>query len=148
MATMDCFVTFAPRNDAAMVRSLPLVTELQRHRIKDAPRPKRIEDRRHRRKLVTIKNRTWRGAEMRRGTLVNPFDRMLEAPRVAGERPATGAARSTPVCSNCSSDDIVCRSTAQWSNEAQEWQLTETFGQPLHCNECNAPCGIVWLAMN
>jgi hypothetical protein len=86
---------------------------------------------------------------MRRGTLVNPFDRLLEAsPRTAGERPTTGAARSTPVCSNCSSDDIVCRSTAQWSNEAQEWQLTETFGQPLHCNECNGPCDIVWLAMN
>ena len=85
---------------------------------------------------------------MRRSTLINPFDRMLEASLTAGERPKAGAARSTPVCSNCSSDDIVCRSTAQWSNEAQEWQLTETFGRPLHCNECNASCDIVWLATN
>ena len=84
-----------------------------------------------------------------RSTLVNPFDIMPEAsPRPISEPRAAAAGRSTPVCSNCSSDDIVCRSTAQWSNEAQEWQLTETFGQPAHCNECNGPCSIVWLALN
>jgi hypothetical protein len=86
---------------------------------------------------------------MQRSTLVNPFDIMPEAsPRTVGEGRSAGAARSTPVCSNCSSDDIVCRCTAQWSNEAQEWQLTETFGQPAHCNECNASCSIVWLPLN
>jgi hypothetical protein len=86
---------------------------------------------------------------MQRSTLVNPFDIMPEAsPRPVGEQRAAGAGRSTPVCSNCSSDDIVCQSTAQWSNEAQEWQLTETFGQPAHCNECNASCSIVWLPLN
>jgi hypothetical protein len=85
---------------------------------------------------------------MRRSTLINPFDIMPEArPRPVRERTA-GAARSTPVCSNCSSDDIVCRCTAQWSNEAQEWQLTETFGQPAHCNACNGSCSIVWLPLN
>jgi hypothetical protein len=86
---------------------------------------------------------------MQRSTLVNPFDIMPEAsPRPVGEQRAAGAGRSTPVCSNCSSDDIVCQSTAQWSNEAQEWQLTETFAQPAHCNECNASCSIVWLPLN
>ena len=85
---------------------------------------------------------------MQRSALVNPFDIMPEAsPRPVGEQRAAGAGRSTPVCSNCSSDDIVCQSTAQWSNEAQEWQLTETFGQPAHCNECNASCSIVWLPL-
>ena len=86
---------------------------------------------------------------MRRSTLVNPFEiRPEAAPRPVHEERTARAARSTPVCSNCRSDDIVCRCTAQWSNEAQEWQLTETFGRPLHCNECNAPCGIVWQALN
>jgi len=86
---------------------------------------------------------------MRRDTLVNPFDRLPEAsPRTAGERPTTGAARSTPVCSNCNSDDIVCRSSAQWSNEAQEWQLANTFNQPAHCNTCNHDGNLVWQTLN
>ena len=86
---------------------------------------------------------------MQRRRLVNPFDLVPEAqPRPRSEQPAAGAGRSTPVCSNCRSDDIVCRCTAQWSNEAQEWQLTETFGQPGHCNECNTACEIVWLPLN
>jgi hypothetical protein len=86
---------------------------------------------------------------MQRSTLINPFEIKPEAsPRTVGERPTPGAARSAPVCSNCRSDDIVCRCTAQWSNEAQEWQLTETFGQPAHCNECGTSCGIVWLPLN
>ena len=86
---------------------------------------------------------------MRRSTLINPFDIMPEVrPRSLAEERTAGAARATPVCSNCSSDDIVCRSTAQWSNEAQEWQLTETFGQPAHCNECGTSCSIVWLPLN
>ena len=95
---------------------------------------------------------------LRRLRLVNPFettqDRITQD-RISSERAqppelkvANRAARSTPVCAACGSDDIICHATAQWSNEAQEWQLTETFGQPLHCNECNGPCGIVWLAMN
>jgi hypothetical protein len=86
---------------------------------------------------------------MQRSTLVNPFDVMPEAsPRPVAEQRALGVARSTPVCSNCSSEDIVCRCTAQWSIEAQEWQITETFGQPAHCNACNGPCDIVWLPLN
>ena len=85
---------------------------------------------------------------MQRSRLVNPFDIVPEAqPRPRSEQPVPGAGRSTPVCSNCSSDDIVCRCTAQWSNEVQEWQLTETFGQPAHCNECHSSCGIVWLPL-
>jgi hypothetical protein len=31
---------------------------------------------------------------------------------------------------NCQSEDIVSHAVAQWSNEAQEWQLANTFGQP------------------
>ena len=86
---------------------------------------------------------------MQRRRLVNPFDLVPDAqPRPRSEQPASGAGRSTPVCANCRSDDIVCRCTAQWSNEAQEWQLTETFGQPAHCNECNTACEIVWLPLN
>jgi hypothetical protein len=86
---------------------------------------------------------------MRRSTLVNPFEIRPEAqPRPLSEPRLPGAARSTPVCSHCGSDDIVCRSTAQWSNEAQEWQLTETFAQPAHCNECNNDGGMVWLPLN
>jgi hypothetical protein len=84
---------------------------------------------------------------MRRAALINPFSLIAEVPRTIDER--TGrVARSTPVCSNCSSDDIVCHATIQWSNEAQEWQLTGTFGQPAHCNKCNSSCSIAWLTLN
>jgi hypothetical protein len=51
------------------------------------------------------------------------------------------------VCSNCSSDDIVCHATIQWSNESQEWQLTGTFAQPANCNNCDSSCGIAWLTL-
>lgn len=81
---------------------------------------------------------------MRRATLVNPFSLIAEVPRTIDER--TGRiARATPVCSNCSSDDILCHATIQWSNESQEWQLTATFGQPTQCNNCGGACSIVWL---
>ena len=97
---------------------------------------------------------------LRRVKLMNPFEivqDLVTPDRGAPERQppqpvelkvANRTARATPVCVACGSDDIICHATAQWSNEAQEWQLTETFGRPLHCNECNAPCEIVWLAMN
>jgi hypothetical protein len=55
------------------------------------------------------------------------------------------ATRSTPVCRNCQSDDIIAQTTAQWSNEAQAWELANTFGLSAHCNRCNAACEITWL---
>ena len=81
---------------------------------------------------------------MREAVLLNPFSAAPE-PAHRVNRPAT---RSTPVCSNCQSDDIVSHALVQWSNEAQEWQLADTFGQPAHCNACNGPCGLVWLPLN
>jgi len=85
--------------------------------------------------------------QMRRAALINPFNLIAEVPQTADER--TGRlVRSTPVCSNCSSDDILCHATIQWSNEAQDWQLTGTFGQPAHCNTCNSSCSIAWLTLN
>ena len=86
---------------------------------------------------------------LRRVKLMNPFEivqDLVTQDRVAPERPqpqpvelkvANRAARATPVCAACSSDDIICHATAQWSNEAQEWQLANTFNQPAHCNTCN-----------
>jgi hypothetical protein len=82
---------------------------------------------------------------MREALLLNPFNASPEPAQTVNRRATT---RSTPVCSNCQSDDIVSHALAQWSNEAQEWQLADTFGQPAHCNGCNGPCGIVWLPLN
>jgi hypothetical protein len=83
---------------------------------------------------------------MQHASLINPFSLIAELP-VVDDR--TGrVARSTPVCSNCSSDDILCHATIQWSNDAQEWQLTGSFGQPAHCNNCNRSCSISWLKLN
>jgi hypothetical protein len=78
---------------------------------------------------------------MQHASLINPFS-LTEVPQ------AERVARSTPVCSNCSSDDILCHATVQWSNESQEWQLTGTFGQPAHCNNCKKSHGIAWLTLN
>lgn len=84
---------------------------------------------------------------MHRSTLVNPFELGPDRPEpvLRGPRPA---ARAKPICSQCHSDDIVCQAIAQWSNEAQEWQLASTFGQPGHCNSCQSSCEIVWLNLN
>jgi hypothetical protein len=84
---------------------------------------------------------------MRRAALINPFSLIAEVPRTVNDR-TVRVARSTPVCSNCGSDDIVCHATIQWSNETQEWQLTGTFGQPAHCNKCESSSRIVWLTLN
>jgi hypothetical protein len=77
-------------------------------------------------------------------SLLNPFNPKLEPARIFARR----TTRSTPVCSNCQSDDIVSHATAQWSNESQEWELADTFAQPAHCNHCNSACEIVWLPLN
>jgi len=81
---------------------------------------------------------------MRQALLLNPFNSNPEPAQIVNRR----ATRSTPVCSNCQSDDIISHAVAQWSNESQEWQLASTFAQPAHCKGCNSACGIVWLPLN
>jgi hypothetical protein len=84
------------------------------------------------------------GKNMRESLLLNPFNPNPGPAQIVNRR----ATRSTPVCSNCQSDDITSHAVAQWSNESQEWQLANTFDQPAHCNGCKGPCGIVWLPLN
>ena len=79
--------------------------------------------------------------------LLNPFHSKQE-PVEKADRQTALSTRSTPVCSNCRSDDIISHVTAQWSNEKQDWELANTFAQPARCNHCNAPCEIVWLPLN
>ena len=98
---------------------------------------------------------------LRRVKLMNPFeivqDRVTSRPDCSRTRSrpqpielkvVNRAARSTPVCAACGSDDIICHATAQWSNEAQEWQLANTFNQPARCNTCNHDGNLVWLTLN
>jgi hypothetical protein len=97
---------------------------------------------------------------LRRVKLMNPFEivqDLVTQDRMAPERQqaqpvelkvANRAARATPVCAACGSDDIICHATAQWSNEAQEWQLANTFNQPARCNTCNHDGNLVWLTLN
>ena len=74
------------------------------------------------------------GPMLRRVKLMNPFeivqDRVsqdrISQDRITQDRPqpierkvVNRAARATPVCAACGSDDIICHATAQWSNEAQ-----------------------------
>ena len=86
-------------------------------------------------------------------SLLNPFYSRQEPAKShmkqeSAAKPRGRAVRCTPVCSSCRSDDIISHATAQWSNEAQEWELANTFAQPVRCNACNAPCEIVWLPLN
>jgi hypothetical protein len=82
---------------------------------------------------------------MREALLINPFNlKQGGSAKIVNLR----ASRSTPVCSNCQSDDVISHAIAQWSNESQEWQLASTFDQPAHCNGCNGPYGIVWVPLN
>jgi hypothetical protein len=95
---------------------------------------------------------------LRRVRLVNPFEMTQERvtqdlvtqdrPQPIERKTTNRTARSTPVCAACGSDDIICQATAQWSNEAQEWQLANTFNQPAHCNTCRHDGNLVWLALN
>jgi hypothetical protein len=90
---------------------------------------------------------------LRRVKLMNPFeivqDRMApERPQPLERKAPPRTARSTPVCAACGSDDIICHATAQWSNEAQEWQLANTFNQPARCNTCHRDVDLVWLTLN
>ena len=84
---------------------------------------------------------------MKETLLRNPFD-TIETPGVPMRTINRAAARSTPVCSRCQSDDIVAQATVQWSNESQEWELASTFRMPAHCNRCNGGCDITWLSLN
>jgi hypothetical protein len=98
------------------------------------------------------------GPMLRRVKLMNPFEIVqdrVSQDRITQDRPqpverkvVNRAARSTPVCAACGSDDIICHATAQWSNEAQEWQLANTFNQPAHCNTCQHDGNLVWLTLN
>jgi len=95
---------------------------------------------------------------LRRVKLINPFEivqDLVTPDRPAPERQqpvelkiANRTARATPVCAVCGSDDIICQATAQWSNEAQEWQLANTFNQPAHCNTCSHDGQLVWQTLN
>jgi hypothetical protein len=93
------------------------------------------------------------GNNMTHASLLNPFSSHQEPVQIANRRAAaraarmTRATRSTPVCANCQSDDIIAQATAQWSNESQEWELANTFDQPAHCARCNGPCGIAWIPL-
>ena len=82
---------------------------------------------------------------MREALLLNPFDAI---PEVAPRRQPQAGPRVTPVCAACRSDDIVTQAVVQWSNEAQDWQIADTFGQPAHCNTCRGACSISWVPIN
>ena len=88
---------------------------------------------------------------MKHASLLNPFNLNQEPAKTIKEPvhiASRRATRSTPVCSICRSDDIVSHATVQWSNEQQAWELANTFGQPAHCNHCNAVCDLLWLPLN
>jgi hypothetical protein len=84
---------------------------------------------------------------MKEPLLRNPFE-LAEKPGTTVRTINRSATRSTPVCSNCQTDDIIAHATVQWSNESQEWELASTFRMPAHCNHCNAGCDITWLSLN
>ncbi len=89
----------------------------------------------------------YNGNDMTHPSLLNPFNANPEPAKSFGRRTAP-TTRSTPVCSNCQSDDIIGHATVQWSNESQEWELASTFAQPAHCNRCDGRCDIMWLPLN
>lgn len=82
---------------------------------------------------------------MRDALLLNPFDGL---PETAPQREPVAGPRVTPVCSVCQSDDITAQAIVQWSNEAQEWQIADSFGQPAYCNSCRNACNLTWMAVN
>jgi hypothetical protein len=84
---------------------------------------------------------------MKETLLRNPFE-LAETSGTSVRSVNRHATRSTPVCSQCRSDDIVAQATVQWSNESQEWELASTFRMPAHCNHCNGSCELTWLPLN
>jgi hypothetical protein len=85
---------------------------------------------------------------MRHALLVNPFN-LNSGPRPTGSPNASQRdARFAPVCSRCQSDDLICHAIAQWSNRSQQWELANTFDQPVHCNSCESQCTVAWQPLN
>jgi len=82
---------------------------------------------------------------MRDALLLNPFN---APPEAALPRKPQASPRVTPVCNACQSDDVVSQAIVQWSNEAQDWQIADTFGQPAYCNQCRGACTIAWMPIN
>lgn len=41
------------------------------------------------------------------------------------------------VCSECGSDDVLADAYAEWDEEHQRWELTDTFDKGAHCNACD-----------
>ena len=87
--------------------------------------------------------------KMARTPLLNPFA-LSTSESLPSQRSAhkPQSSRTAPVCSKCKSEDIITNAVAQWSNEAQEWQLADTFDKEGYCHNCHAPCEIVWLPFN
>ena len=87
---------------------------------------------------------------MQRALLVNPFN-LNSGPKpghTAGFNENQRDMRYTPVCAHCQSDDLICHAIAQWSNRTQQWELANTFDQPVHCNSCDSPCTVTWQALS
>lgn len=89
---------------------------------------------------------------MRHAALLNPFSLGPEPAQILSRQEpvrivSRQAIRSTPVCAQCESDDIIAHVIAQWSNEQQQWELASTFDRPTHCNRCNATCEIRWVGL-
>ena len=85
---------------------------------------------------------------MRHALLVNPFN-LNSGPRPAASPNANQRdTRFAPVCSRCQSDDLVCHAVAQWSNRSQQWELANTFDQPVHCKTCDSQCTVAWQPLN
>jgi hypothetical protein len=87
---------------------------------------------------------------MQRALLVNPFN-LSSGPKpghTAGFNENQRDTRYTPVCAHCQSDDLVCHAIAQWSNRSQQWELANTFDQPVHCNSCGNQCTVAWQPLN
>jgi hypothetical protein len=95
--------------------------------------------------------------KMRHAALLNPFSLGPEPIQIVSRQEqvrqdqvrivSRQAARSTPVCARCESDDIISHAIAQWSNEQQQWELANTFDRPTHCNRCNTACEIRWVGL-
>lgn len=52
--------------------------------------------------------------------------------------------KTTPVCTECGSQDVWVDASASWDMDAQRWVLEQAY-QQAYCDECDGETSLDWM---
>lgn len=58
--------------------------------------------------------------------------------------------RVKPICSVCTSDDIVGDAPVRWSEPEQKWEMSDDvpYDKTHYCGNCENPTRVKWVEIN